>query len=86
MCQSCNDRLSFLFNWISDPCDHAIRYALADIISLVEDVLRLPEPQGYDDDFKLSSCGARGLSMILGAVEQSLRFDVDQITPKEQEG
>jgi hypothetical protein len=74
-----------LFDWVHTPSDHAKRAALADMIRLVQDVLALPTPQGHPNDFQLSAAGARGLSLILGAVEQSLRFDINAIGATQQE-
>ena len=86
MCQSCRTaHVHFLFDWPSEICDEAKRYALADVVSLVEDILQAPMEHSVDE-LRLSACGARGLALILGAVEQSLRFDVDRIPPQQQEG
>jgi len=86
MCQICrNTQVHFLFDWPTGLCDHAKRYALADVVSLAEDILAAPVEHSVDE-LRLSACGPRGLALILGAVEQALRFDVDQITPATQEG
>jgi hypothetical protein len=63
---------SFLFDCIHEPADETIRSALADIVSLVRDVLALPEPQGYRNDFQLSSAGAR---VHLHAVDKGIGME-----------
>ena len=86
MCQSCrNEHVFFLFDWPSDLCERARRYCLADVLSFAQDAFQAPVHH-LADEITLTASGARGLALLLGAVEQSLRFDVAQITPKRQEG
>jgi hypothetical protein len=60
MCQSCHTaHVHFLFDWPTGLCDHAKRYALADIVTLVQDVLALPANSG-GDELSLSGAGGRG--------------------------
>ncbi len=83
MCMYCtaSARSFVLFDFASQSCDHANRYILADILSFVQDALR----RDPDNEFELTPAGCDGLGLILGAVEQALRFDIESVRPATKE-
>lgn len=83
MCTYC--KRSHMFGMLTHPpdaCDTAVRDALADMLSFVQDVFVGADRQRCGDSFELSPAGCDGLGYILGMIEQSLRFDVERVTPE----
>ena len=73
MCTYCkNNHVYALFTWAPDQCEAGKKHALSNMLTFVQDVLQTPTRTEPTDDFTLSAAGARGLSLIVGAIEQQL--------------